>query len=247
MKTYTIKHPKQILCEICKREIRANNYEKHINKCRTKCDKRQKLKFSQFEKVDDKYKCPHCGKLCKKRGIAYHVWKHNEGKDFAPSRGRIAWNHGLTKETDNRILNAAKKLSKSIAGVKRHALSDEHKKILSEKMTLAHERGDAFCFAKLEKPSYPEKMFESIVNERFNDKNYIREFHILSYYLDFAWLDKKLDIEIDGSQHRRNIERDIRRDLKMTNLGWKVLRIPVTDLYKNTEKWIKFANEFVGT
>ena len=52
------------------------------------------------------------------------------------------------------------------------------------------------------------------------------------YELDFALLEQgvKLNIEVDGDQHLdprgRQRRQDLSRDRALSNLGWKVLRIP---------------------
>jgi hypothetical protein len=49
-----------------------------------------------------------------------------------------------------------------------------------------------------------------------------------SYYtLDFAHIEAKVDIEIDGSSHKRKEDHDARRDAFLRNLGWKVIRIKI--------------------
>lgn len=47
------------------------------------------------------------------------------------------------------------------------------------------------------------------------------------YKLDYAHLEAKIDIEIDGSSHRFKRESDEKRDTFMRVLGWKVIRIKV--------------------
>jgi very-short-patch-repair endonuclease len=48
-----------------------------------------------------------------------------------------------------------------------------------------------------------------------------------SYELDFAYVDERIDIEVDGWAHhgsRDAFEADRRRDAELTALGWAVLR-----------------------
>jgi very-short-patch-repair endonuclease len=74
--------------------------------------------------------------------------------------------------------------------------------------------------------SYPEKYFHDILSK--SKLNYERYFQIYLYELDFAFLDKKIDLEIDGGQHiddRRIFESDIRRNEYLKNEGWEVIRI----------------------
>lgn len=77
--------------------------------------------------------------------------------------------------------------------------------------------------------SYPEEMFLKFLNERgYADKFLIqREYSIFPYFIDFAFVDLKIAIEIDGSQHLLQ-ERKAKDELKDTLLienGWRVIRI----------------------
>lgn len=47
------------------------------------------------------------------------------------------------------------------------------------------------------------------------------------YKLDYAHVEAKIDIEIDGSSHRDKNKSDMRRDAFMRALGWKIIRIKV--------------------
>ena len=75
-------------------------------------------------------------------------------------------------------------------------------------------------------PSFPEKFFMELVEKFFEDKNYTKEYRIKKFILDFAWIDKKRCIEIDGEQHQRFsevIERDARKDKFLGGIGWVTL------------------------
>lgn len=47
------------------------------------------------------------------------------------------------------------------------------------------------------------------------------------YRLDYAHVEAKVNIEIDGSSHRFKKDRDKKRDEFLRSLGWKVIRIKV--------------------
>lgn len=82
-------------------------------------------------------------------------------------------------------------------------------------------------------PSYPEKYFDEILSK--SGLIYEKYYRIGLYELDFAFLDKKIDLEIDGSQHildNRILESDLRRDDYMKINGWKVIRINWKDYLK---------------
>lgn len=76
--------------------------------------------------------------------------------------------------------------------------------------------------------SYPEKIFLEKVTKLELDKKYliIRERSVFPYFIDFAFENQKLAVEIDGSQHN-NIDRkesDLKKDNLLNSLGWTVLR-----------------------
>lgn len=61
---------------------------------------------------------------------------------------------------------------------------------------------------------------------------YVREVHVPwgtghneRFVLDFAHLEAKVDIELDGASHRKTQEYDCLRDILLKQLGWKVIRI----------------------
>jgi len=47
----------------------------------------------------------------------------------------------------------------------------------------------------------------------------------LHYTLDFAHIENKINIEIDGSSHKGREEKDNRRDKFLREIGWKVIRV----------------------
>lgn len=101
-------HPTK-LCPRCGRNIATCNYAKHTNVC--KGPRTPSISIKNFEQVDGKYKCPHCGKLYSKAGIATHVWRtHGEGSNFQPlaehkkiNPDYVPYNKGKTAATDDSI------------------------------------------------------------------------------------------------------------------------------------------------
>jgi len=75
-------------------------------------------------------------------------------------------------------------------------------------------------------PSYPERYFaELFKNEGIELKSY---YPFFTYELDFADPDLKIDIEVDGNQHRcdkKIIKHDIKRDAFLKKQGWRTFRI----------------------
>jgi very-short-patch-repair endonuclease len=76
------------------------------------------------------------------------------------------------------------------------------------------------------KESYPEKYFTEVF--RNEGIEVVKSFHIGIYELDFCIADKRIDIEIDGSQHycdEKIVESDKRRNKFLEDDGWDVIRI----------------------
>lgn len=87
--------------------------------------------------------------------------------------------------------------------------------------------------------SYPEKVFMERIIELEMDKKYliVREKSVFPYYIDFAFENEKISVEIDGSQHleKKRMEIDKKKDNLLTDLGWVVYRIPANEVTKNTD------------
>ena len=154
------------------------------------------------------------------------------------------WNKGLTKETDERV----KKMSETVKKHYKEGLyqiwctgktkenNETVRKIAesnSEYMKKKHKKGEAFYWGKYGKISYPEQYFMNIFNKEFPPYEY--NYHELTYYLDFAWVQSKKYIEIDGEQHKKQIEHDIERDNKLKELGWSCIRVDWSKFIKLDE------------
>lgn len=103
--------------------------------------------------------------------------------------------------------------------------------------------------------SYPETIFEKVLQG--HNIRYEYEKPVGRFSIDFALLDKKIALEIDGQQHSRpkNIESDHRKDILLESLGWKVYRIKwkghstektrlLTE--KDVSDFLEFYNNFGG-
>jgi very-short-patch-repair endonuclease/transposase-like protein len=98
--------------------------------------------------------------------------------------------------------------------------------------------------------SYPEKVFLNKIFELQLDKKYliIREKSVFPYFVDFAFENERIAVEIDGSQHliyeRKEI--DTKKDLLLESLGWFVYRIPAIEVQKNVDGVIEKLLNILG-
>lgn len=200
-----------------------NSYLKHIG---TYCDINDKPISGYF--ISKPKPCPYCSKQFNK---ANQLGGHINMCSLNPSTKSIRF-----------------KMSESRTGVE---LSETHKLSISESMKLAHLEGRAWNIGRSRwnnEKSYPEIFFSQVISNEFEDKNYTSEYNVGNYSIDFAWIDKKLAIEIDGDQHQRfqsQIDSDKRKDELLISFGWKVLRLPWKTIFKDTKHSIKLAKDFI--
>ena len=98
------------------------------------------------------------------------------------------------------------------------------------RLKFMREHPEKTAWRKRNEPSYPEKCFIKFLEENKYSEKYLieREYPVFPYYIDFAFIDLKVAVEIDGSQHIldvERIERDKDKDKTLVHNGWKVLRV----------------------
>lgn len=95
--------------------------------------------------------------------------------------------------------------------------------------------------------SYPERYWKEILIS--NNIIFTDQFQIGLYSLDFALVDKMIDLEIDGEQHyldQRIVASDQRRTKFLEDLGWTVIRIRWSE-YKKLKDKQKFIDLILTT
>lgn len=173
-------------------------------------------------------KCVFCEKeFSTKRGCSYH-------SRFCPSNPKReflkAWNKGLTKEDDPRIAlseEAKRKCAKTFLG--RKHTKETKKKISESRKKFLEENPDQIPYLLnhySKGPSYPERYFKKVFQ---NAKLHFEEQKPEGRYLiDFAFVDKKIAVEVDGEQHYLDpkiIESDKRKTKFLQQRGWTIKRI----------------------
>lgn len=85
--------------------------------------------------------------------------------------------------------------------------------------------------------SYAEEYWKVILDT--NNVIYVEQYQIGIYQLDFALVELKIDLEIDGDQHyldSRIVESDKRRNAYLESLGWKIIRVKWSEYKKTIDK-----------
>lgn len=84
-------------------------------------------------------------------------------------------------------------------------------------------------------PTDAEAMLWNILRtKKLDGMRFRRQHPIENYIVDFICLEEKLIIEVDGSQHTENAY-DEKRDAKLTELGFTVLRFWNDEILKNSD------------
>lgn len=98
-------------------------------------------------------------------------------------------------------------------------VSEETRKKISNSLKKYY-CGSSIWRTQIEKrKSYAEQYFDDCFPEA--EKNY----HVNRFFLDLAWPDRKVYLEVDGEQHytKEGLERDKERDAILENEGWTLI------------------------
>lgn len=95
------------------------------------------------------------------------------------------------------------------------------------------------------KPSFPEKVTMEILLE-LNCQSYMREMKIGKWFIDFAFTDKMIALEIDGKQHTYSdrIVKDAEKDTFLQSQGWQVHRVQWKKL--TSQSRIELKNKLIS-
>ena len=131
-----------------------------------------------------------------------------------------------------------------------YKLSDEAKdKIRKARLKWMKEHPEKTAW-RLKNMSYPEKCFQKILEDNGLDKKCLiyREYSVFPYFIDFAFMNEKVAVEIDGSQHLEEDRkrRDEKKDELLLSKGWKVLRIAAIEVTHDGTKALEGVLEMLG-
>jgi len=213
-------------CKICSRKLdNMNNLNQHINKC-------QKLTDIKEEIID------------------LYINKNYSVKDLRNKFKLQSTDIKNVLGDKIRTLSEANKLARKKYPDKfKH--NEESKKIMREKRLEFMKNNPDKTAWRLSNVSYPEKLFIEYVETNGLDKKYsiVREYSVFPYFIDFAFLNQMVAIEIDGSQHLlpERKGKDVKKDNLLNDFGWSVIRISEKEIKTNIEnvfnKIISILNE----
>lgn len=182
-------------------------------------------------------KCKFCEREFK-RGCSLAV--HEKTCKFNPDRvsGQNQWTKAKENGTEYVISEESRrKRSKSSTGRKhteetKRKISKSRVKFLRDNPEMVPYKLNHYSKGR----SYPEEYWKGIFDA--HEIDYVEQYQIGPYQLDFAIVDMKLDIEIDGEQHyldERIVKSDARRNAYLEAEGWKIIRIRWSEYQKLTK------------
>ena len=78
-------------------------------------------------------------------------------------------------------------------------------------------------------------LWQAIRGKQLNSHRFRRQHPIGNYIVDFACLEQKIVIELDGGQHQEQFEYDEQRSIFLQAHGWQVLRFWNNDVLNNID------------
>jgi very-short-patch-repair endonuclease len=209
------------------------------------------------------YFCKKCNKNISSNNFNRHVCYTDDDVIAV----QVLYNKGLSKRKITKegyskrcIIEALKKQSRNSSEASKlaHKLYPDNFKC--SKKTKAKLSKSRLLFLKNHpeiKPwqheSYPEKLFQNLVEKNELAKKYdiVREYSFFPFFIDFAFVNIKLAVEIDGSLHWKDsvrVQKDKEKDELLISNNWKVYRIPsflIKNQFEKTEhEFLKYLSMF---
>jgi very-short-patch-repair endonuclease len=129
--------------------------------------------------------------------------------------------------------------------------SDESKQNLREKrIAWMKANPEKTAWRTRNTPSYPEKLFMQLCkdNSLYDTYDIVREYSVGLFYIDFAFVNAKVAVEIDGSQHwldSDRIERDIRKEFKLKQSYQEIVGDIISFLYDVNLAKKKYGDDII--
>ena len=247
--------------------LKNPNHEKYKCECGKEYDKRYSLSAHKTICNKEKRKCDTCGLLffrlgkhkCyanydygtpkrrrkKKEGeynCCYCNTSFENGSILGGHKSNCSLNPNAEKNKKARIISAQKNKGTKLSEETKRKISESRIKYIQQNPDKA-----PYLMNHSSKMSYPEKRFKealeynNITGWKYNFQNGI-------YQYDFAFIDLKLDVEIDGGTHllEKVKKIDERRDKFSISKGWTVLRFTAKQIKSDINKCISELNTTIN-
>lgn len=244
----------KIKCDLCGREISKSNFTKHLRSHEN--GNFDKTVFQIHVDHDDLF-CKYCRKeFSNKNSLAQHEIRCKENPNRIKiyvqngyTKGHIAWNKGLTKETDDRVRKRAETFRKNFLSGKTVIKGHKHTEETKQKISELRKK---YLLENPEKhPWKNNKKFISVPCQTFKEKleqnglhkgeQWEEEFLVVSgrnFSADVCFPSIKLCIEINGNQHYNKgtlvlSEYYAEREKIIKENGWDVLQVHYLLVYND--------------
>jgi len=78
-------------------------------------------------------------------------------------------------------------------------------------------------------------MWAQLRDRRLGGYKFRRQRAVGAYFADFACVEKRLIVELDGESHELTVQHDIARDRRLTRGGYRVLRYRNEDVQRDLQ------------
>lgn len=201
-----VRNPKTEKCPFCENYYQKQNIHKHIISCNPKSNETNKAAWNKGIKTGSYQKhqlfvCKFCHKEWITTKSAYTL--HENCCEFNPNR-YIRRNFGTHRTT-------------------------EEKKKISEGQKLAHKEGRNSSWIGRRKRSYAEEYWYNVFINTLGESNFENNYPVKnnnsSYFLDFAWPERKIYFEVDGESHysELGVQKDEKRTKFLESMGWTLI------------------------
>ena len=248
----------QIEYEFNLNEIIEKNNENHCLCCHKpiKCGKKI-CSSSCAAKYNNKLRAPRSEESRRKTSeslIKYYKQDAQQEKRLLKLKNGVIHTKKVYKKvcpTCGKVFNGSKK--QVYCSMKCAHSNEDYKNKIRAKVKERIENGTFSGWKTRGKRSYPEKFWENVLNN--NGIRFVPEdFSTKKYFLDFLIEKngKKIDVEIDGKQHKERKEHDIERDGFLAENGFIVYRVKwnsinsevgKTRMKEKIDKFLTFYNE----
>jgi very-short-patch-repair endonuclease len=90
------------------------------------------------------------------------------------------------------------------------------------------------------------RLWSQLRSKQLFGMKFHRQHPIGPFIVDFVCLEKKLVIEVDGGQHSKGSDKDLKRDEWLASEGYKVLRYWNDDVLKETKSVLEDVLSKIG-